>query len=123
GGESRRTSVSGPGSTTLSPPTTQQATVIRSILMAHCYYRDLGGENLSFEAETQLLSRHGQRISTYIRDNREIDRLGRVGRAGLALGTVWADDSYAAIKRLVNHERPEVVHFQNTFPLISPAGY
>ena len=37
--------------------------------------------------------------------------------------TVWADDSYAAIKRLIKDERPEVVHFQNTFPLISPAAY
>ena len=117
------TSAPGPDSTSKVQPAIQHPTVVRSILMAHCYYRDLGGENLSFEAETRLLSRHGQRISTYIRDNREIDRLGPVGRAGLVVGTVWADDSYAAIKRLINHEHPEVVHFQNTFPLISPAGY
>ncbi|HVA85221.1 MAG TPA: glycosyltransferase, partial [Candidatus Saccharimonadales bacterium] len=97
--------------------------VRRSVLMAHCYYRDLGGENLSFEAEARLLQAHGQRVVTYTRDNREIDRLGIVGRAGLAARTVWADDSYRALLRMIDEERPDVVHFQNTFPLISPAAY
>lgn len=94
-----------------------------SILMAHCYYRDTGGENLSFEAETRLLATHGQRIVTYTRDNREIDRFGLVRSAALATRTVWADDSYVSVRRLVRANRSEVVHFQNTFPLISPAAY
>lgn len=94
-----------------------------SVLMAHCYYRDLGGENLSFEAEAALVEGSGARLVWYTRDNREIGPLGTLGKARLAARTVWADDSYRALDELVARERPDVAHFQNTFPLISPAAY
>jgi glycosyltransferase involved in cell wall biosynthesis len=93
------------------------------VLMAHCYYRDLGGENLSFEAEASLVEGSGARLVWYTRDNREIGPLGPLGKARLAARTVWADDSYRALDELVARERPDVAHFQNTFPLISPAAY
>jgi glycosyltransferase involved in cell wall biosynthesis len=92
------------------------------VLMVHCYYRDLGGENLSFEAEVRLLRDAGIRVTTYTRDNRELDRTGLLGRARAGLRTTWAEDSYGDLRDLVRRERPDVVHFQNTFPLISPAA-
>ena len=49
-----------------------------SILMGHCYYRDLGGENLSFEAETQLIRDAGHPVVMYTRDNREIEPEGQI---------------------------------------------
>jgi glycosyltransferase involved in cell wall biosynthesis len=94
-----------------------------SVLMVHCYYRDLGGENLSFEAEASLLRQSGRRIHVYTRSNREIDGLGTFGRARAAARTVWADDAYRAVDAIVRRERPQVAHFQNTFPLISPSVY
>ena len=93
-----------------------------SVLMVHCYYRDLGGENLSFEAEASLLRDAGVRVTTYTRDNREWDRIGRVAQARVGLGTTWAPDVFTDLRRVIRRVRPDVVHFQNTFPLISPAG-
>lgn len=93
------------------------------VLMVHCYYRDLGGENLSFEAETRLLQNAGVRVTTYTRDNRELDLAGVLGRASAGVGTIWAQKSYRDIADLVRRTRPDIVHFQNTFPLISPAAH
>ena len=91
------------------------------VLMVHCYYRDLGGENLSFEAEASLLRSRGHNVVVYTRDNREIEGLGLLGKGRLAARTIWADDAYRDLAAMIRRERPDVVHVQNTFPLISPA--
>jgi glycosyltransferase involved in cell wall biosynthesis len=90
--------------------------------MVHCYYRDLGGENLSFEAETRLLRSAGVEVATYTRDNRELDNANAVGRSLAGLTTTWSIDAYRSIRDRIRHTRPDVVHVQNTFPLISPAA-
>jgi glycosyltransferase involved in cell wall biosynthesis len=92
------------------------------VLMVHCYYRELGGENLSFEAEAGLLEANGVRVTTYTRDNREFDGAGPLRQARAGIRTTWADDAYAAVRASIRRDRPDVVHFQNTFPLISPAA-
>ena len=91
--------------------------------MSHCYYRDLGGENLSFEAEVEVLRAFGQDVVTYTRDNRELDRLGLTGKMRAGARTVWAQDTYRELEHLISRQRPDVAHFQNTFPLISPAAF
>jgi len=93
------------------------------VLMSHCYYRDLGGENLSFEAEAQLLRDSGVDVTTYTRDNRELDRLGPLGKATAGLRAVWAGDTYRDLGQRLASDPRDVVHFQNTFPLISPAAF
>lgn len=45
------------------------------------------------------------------------------GRVAAGLKTTWAWDSYREIKTLLKREKPDVAHFHNTFPLISPAAY
>src|SRR5256885_13319778 len=37
--------------------------------------------------------------------------------------SIWAASSYRAVKRLVSLEKPDIAHFHNTFPLISPSAY
>jgi glycosyltransferase involved in cell wall biosynthesis len=37
--------------------------------------------------------------------------------------TVWNQDAYRRLYALVSRERPEIVHFHNTFPLLSPSCY
>jgi glycosyltransferase involved in cell wall biosynthesis len=41
----------------------------------------------------------------------------------LVEATVWNRSSYRELRALVRKEQPDVAHFHNTFPLISPAGY
>jgi glycosyltransferase involved in cell wall biosynthesis len=36
---------------------------------------------------------------------------------------VWSSSSYKRLKRFLEEKKPDVVHFHNTFPLISPSAY
>ena len=42
---------------------------------------------------------------------------------GLARDAIWNREICRRLRDLVRRERPDVVHFHNTFPLISPAAY
>lgn len=93
------------------------------IASVHNRYQQPGGEALVAEAERRLLIDAGHQVSEYSRHNDEIAGYGLWGKATLAPRTVWAWDSYREIKALLEKEKPDVAHFHNTFPLISPAPY
>jgi len=90
------------------------------VLLAHNRYQRPGGEDVVFEAETALLRAHGHQVSHYIEDNSEI---GYLNRPSVALGTIWSPRARRRLRRLLAENKPELVHFHNTFPLISPAAY
>jgi glycosyltransferase involved in cell wall biosynthesis len=91
--------------------------------MAHDFYRLPGGEDESFRAELAMLQQHGHDVATYTRSNDEIDTPDLISRARLFAETIWSTRSYQEISRLIEEQRPQVAHFQNTFPLISPSAY
>jgi glycosyltransferase involved in cell wall biosynthesis len=93
------------------------------VLLVHNYYQIPGGEDDVFLSEKALLEAHGHRTSTYVRNNSEIKSYSLIQKAALTLKTTWAWDSEAAFKELLEREKPELAHFHNTFPLISPAAY
>ncbi len=93
------------------------------ILMVHNFYRQHGGESAVFEAERRLLQGAGHSVVTYTRESREIDDYGLWKRFTLAPRTVWARDSQRELRALISRETPDVAHFTNTFPLISPSVY
>jgi glycosyltransferase involved in cell wall biosynthesis len=93
------------------------------ILMVHNSYQQPGGEDSVFDAERELLSTRGHRVCVYKRHNDEIKKYGLLKKSTLPLRTFWAWDSATEIRRLIESEQPDVVHFHNTFPLISPAAY
>ena len=93
------------------------------VLLVHNRYQHPGGEDVVFAAEVELLTRAGHRVIQYVRWNEEIATRGWLGRARLAASTLWARDSYHAVRDLVRRECPDVAHFHNTFPLVSPAAY
>ena len=46
-----------------------------------------------------------------------------MSRMRLATSTLWSQESYNRLGRLTRTSRADIVHFHNTFPLISPACY
>ena len=90
------------------------------VLMVHNYYQLAGGEDDSFEAEADLLERHDHPVYRYTRHNREIEQMGHWA-AGTA--AVWSRRSRSDLRRIIRDFHPDIVHFQNTFPLVSPAAY
>jgi glycosyltransferase involved in cell wall biosynthesis len=90
------------------------------VLMAHNYYQQPGGEDQSFAAEAALLEANNHTVLRYTLHNDQIDARQPLT---LAQNTIWNRKVYAALREIFRRERPQIAHFQNTFPLISPAAY
>ncbi|MFG6106697.1 glycosyltransferase [Leptothoe sp. EHU-05/26/07-4] len=90
------------------------------ILMAHNRYQIQGGEDQSFDSESSLLERYGNTIIRYIKHN---DSISESSIFKVAIRTLWSFEDYDKIRALIQVEKPDLVHVQNNFPLISPAVY
>jgi glycosyltransferase involved in cell wall biosynthesis len=90
------------------------------ILLVHNFYQQAGGEDQVFADEGALLESHGHTVERYTVHNSAVDSMGKLE---LARRTVWNSRSAAAITDAVKQSGASVVHFHNTFPLISPAAY
>jgi glycosyltransferase involved in cell wall biosynthesis len=90
------------------------------VVVVHNMYQEPGGEDLVFSSETALLEAHGHRVLRYCVHN---DQVADIGRLTLAAKALWNSSTYRELRTLIRREQPHVVHFHNTFPLISPAGY
>lgn len=90
------------------------------VLMVHNYYQQGGGEDVVFLAEQENLRRHGAEVHTFTLSNDSID-----GQSPLktAAQTLWNARVARQLADLVSERGIELVHFHNTFPLVSPAAY
>jgi len=93
------------------------------VIIAHNYYQIPGGEDETLRREQELLRSAGHEVREFIRRNSEIKRTNIVAKAALAVRTVWAEDSRESMLEFLKVEKPDVVHFHNTFPLMSPSVY
>ena len=93
------------------------------ILLIHNAYQQRGGEDAVVTAEARLLEERGHDVIFYLRHNDELRNRGPFGVISAGIETIWAKDSYRELKELLLQEKPEVAHFHNTVPLISPAAY
>jgi glycosyltransferase involved in cell wall biosynthesis len=90
------------------------------LLLVHNRYRVSGGEDSVYAAELSLLRQRGHAVQVYEQDN---DRIEGIRAVSAAASGVWSLPAHRAIRSLVRESRAELVHFHNTFPLISPAAY
>jgi len=95
------------------------------VLVAHNYYQQGGGEDQVFAAEVDLLRANGHQVDTFILRNDAVNEIGTglLGKAKLAGKTVWNRRAAGDLAIRVLQTKAEVVHFHNTFPLMSPAAY
>ncbi len=93
------------------------------LLLVHNYYQQPGGEDTVFKLEAAMLQRAGNEVFTYQRSNSEILKMGLLEKLAIPAKMVWAWDSSKAMRALLERIRPDLVHFHNTFVLISPAAF
>jgi glycosyltransferase involved in cell wall biosynthesis len=93
------------------------------VLVLHSPYTERGGEDLAVESEKQLLAAEGHTVLPYHRANRVIEDFTIVQKAVLPVTTIWSYKSFAEVRHFALQHQPDVAHFHNTFPLISPAAY
>lgn len=90
------------------------------VLQCHNYYQQAGGEDRVLADEADLLRSRGHTVVQFTKHN---DAVNDISRIRLAWGTIWNSRSAAELKDVIRREKFDVVHFHNTLPLISPAGY
>ncbi len=93
------------------------------IVVVHNTYQQPGGEDIVFELERKMLEAAGHDVVAYRRSNHEIEQLSAAGRVFLLKRMIWASDTHRDFSRLLERERPDVVHVHNTFVMISPSIY
>lgn len=93
------------------------------ILLVHNFYGSSApsGENMVYEAERELLRRHGHEVLEFTRRSDEIRSQGTWGLLKGALSTPWNPFSAHQLRQFLKQHQPDVMHVHNTFPLISPA--
>lgn len=89
-------------------------------LLCHNYYQQPGGEDQVFADEGWLLESHGHEVVRFTQHNKAIESMRRWDVARKA---VWNESTRKQLHDLIRRERPAVIHFTNTFPLISPSAY
>jgi len=94
------------------------------ILLAHNHYQSgsPSGEDIVFRMERELLEQAGHTVVTYQRSNDEIGA-SFAARCSVALEAIWSSRTHGEMTELLRRERPDIAHFHNTFPLISPSAY
>jgi len=94
------------------------------ILLVHNRYQQLGGEDAVFEAEHQLLLDHGHPVEAIEFSNHDIPaRPGSLQQLQLLRDTTWSRAGASRVADGARRHQAQLVHFHNTFPLVSPAAY
>lgn len=90
------------------------------VLAIHNYYQLPGGEDRVVADEAQLLEERGHEVRFFTAHNDQVEHMSRLG---LSRATLWNAAVRREISAVIRDEKPDVAHFHNTFPLISPAAY
>ncbi len=91
------------------------------IAQIHNAYQVAGGEDRVVELERSLLAEHGHDVPQYLVSNDDI--VGLKKKAATMLATPYSRQARAALYTWLAHEKPDVVHVHNFFPLLSPSIY
>ena len=91
-----------------------------NILVAHNFYKQPGGEDQCVAAEVAMLKANGHSVIQYSLHNDAVDDMSSLE---VAARSIWSRPAFRELRMLFREHRPQVVHFHNTFPLISPAAY
>ena len=93
------------------------------ILAIHNYHRkgSASGDDQVFKSETALLEEHGNQVVRYTVRNDEFDNADTLGKIKATFGMVWSFKNYKNVQKLIDEEKPDIVHVHTFFPLLSPS--
>lgn len=91
------------------------------VLILHSRYLSgaVSGENQVVEQERRLLADAGHDVHVWSPSPLESRGLTIVRTA---LDSVWSSEARGQIRSLVRRHRPDILHFHNIFPMLSPAA-
>lgn len=90
------------------------------VLTVHVAYRQHGGEDKVFLQENELLRNEGIDVQPLLLSNMSIQDDGLGAKLAIGIGTTWSLKGYQQTREVIAGFRPDLVHFHNTFPQLSP---
>ncbi|MBS1705761.1 MAG: glycosyltransferase family 4 protein [Armatimonadetes bacterium] len=88
------------------------------ILLAHTRYRQRGGEDSVVDAEIEMLRKGGHDVVFWEKSNEPLSSMSPLEQFKT---TISNPQAVAELGDLLRSEKPDVVHFHNTFQWMSPA--
>jgi len=92
------------------------------ILVAHCEYRQRGGEDVVFETETALLREGGHDVSSLSIPSGVFSDLPLARQMSLGLHVAGHSFGRNLLRDAIQASSPDVVHFHNLYPLLGPSA-
>jgi glycosyltransferase involved in cell wall biosynthesis len=93
------------------------------ILLVHNYFKDPGGEETYVDMINNLLKKNGNYVHLYTKHNQIIEKMNFLQKISLVMGMFWNSKANTEIGKIIKTFKPNVVHFNNIYPLISPSVY
>jgi glycosyltransferase involved in cell wall biosynthesis len=92
------------------------------VVVAHNRYREAlpSGENAVVDQEMAQLRAAGVEVLPFLRSSDEIPALSAAAKAALPLSPIYAPGAQRDLSRLIERQRPDLVHLHNPYPLLSP---
>lgn len=91
------------------------------ILLVHNYYSQYGGEDSYFDKLTAILNKKPHKISIYKASSGTFNSPFKKVQA---LAPLFAPGKqYGELSKIIETSRPDVVHFNNIYPMIGPSVY
>lgn len=91
------------------------------ILLIHNYYQQWGGEDVYFDSLTKLLREKGNEVTTYTKKSSEIQNFRDKVKTSINMFTNPYIEN--ELTMIIKSFKPDVAHFNNIYPLITPLGY
>ncbi len=95
------------------------------VLLGHCFYRSSApsGEDSVFKNEKELLRLNGVDVVLLEKFNDNVNVANFFDSLKTAFKTTWSSASYKEVVAIIKKHNPDVAHFHNTFPQLSPSVY
>ena len=92
---------------------------MKILLIHNKYKQEPGGETFVFQAEGELLSRHGHFVERLVFDNGKIKTI--LNKCLSALRIIYNPESARQLRKKIESFNPDIIHVHNFVPLASPA--
>lgn len=95
------------------------------VLLGHTFYRMSApsGEDAVFRNEKKLLQENGVDVITFEKMNDDLINSSVIEKIRNGVNCVWSRRAQAELRELLLTTKPDIAHFHNTFPQLSPSVY